>query len=292
VSQRDLSRAHWMRSVGTVVMGEMADDLLQAEPYRLDDSNIAAHNRRARALGDHGSPEALSRAYAIGEKVFSSQYTGAAENVAPDLQDGFDSYTHFGEPHRVFQEGCQAAVVFPLNLAAAISQTASRKNVGGFAADSLGNIARMLRRPDYQQLTRESALTKNGVWRIFTSALMQGSEDVIFRNPPLDFEFENGEVSFSRDFSAFLKTEIRKVNREASPKLLLVSYLSSSGCPVAHTGPHFSRSPEDASRLDHLSQTFDKPAEQLLQRRDRPVLFDFLDHYADALDQAHDYLVQ
>lgn len=276
---RNLSRAHWQRSVGSVVVGRMADDALRERAEQpLPDIDII-NNYVHLCRGRNGLSQLWARVYVVSgllHQMVEDPYADTVQNAT--IQAGFEQHTFTRSPERALEEGFNTQAVFPVNLAWGIERAAYRQRVKGYDMRTLEDVADMFRRPDFRSLVDQSALTKNGYWGSNSTGVTYN----MFETD--DFVFDDSGVRFSEARSRGIRQAIREVNQGGAKRRMGLPHQPSSGCPVRHVRPHFTPSAQDQANLAMLSQHYGVPAEALLAPRPQSVIYDALDFVAGALE--------
>lgn len=290
--ERDLSRAHWQRSVGRVVMVEMFSEFLESNPPELSELEAQVIsievNKYHRPVT---STEAFTRAHFTTAHYFSADRFTATDRFDDTIiGQQIGEYAFFTGLHDILHEAMNTQAHFPLNLADAVSESAADESVPGFATDSLTDIAALLRRPDFQDMTLDAMLTRNGIWRTFSTSRHYSRADMdeiaLGEGSALGFTFDDhGQVTFSQGFKKLLHEELSFVNKEGI-KAANVARSASSGCPIRHEKPRFVGLVTDQANLDALSVAFGKSPEQLLEPRPEHIERTALNVTADLLEQA------
>jgi hypothetical protein len=286
---RDLSRAHWQRSVGAVVFRELGDVQFTAPP--LPDSEIAplvqAAAQKSADLGD--DPQWTTAQSILYHTLLRHSLPAGVLSSGTAIGDGLARHTFYRTPHRIMMEAIEAQVYYPLNLAHLVCHRAAVQGVAGYQVKRYGDIAGLLRRSDLRQMIDQSALTRNGVLQHMTSGGVP-PENMASRQPFSEFESAGvlfdaaGSVTFHQDIRDFFLAALRHNNARGLSGEYQVDVQSSSGCPARHKQPHFTGSHEDTSALAALSQTFGKPESELIAVRPQSAIESGLDWMAGMLE--------
>lgn len=227
-------------------------ELHARETYGADDDKGDLHLDEWSDLTLHGR---LSRdAWAILKKLYSHTF-----------RDGIPG---------LLAEAYDTTMNFPLNL---LRSTVQKTNAYGFAPviESFEDIAHTYRQPWFQDVCTTAAMGSNGMWGGFSVRDDLG----VYNARMLDLEFatENGRTIFAfsdiavkhfRDWMAGRnKTAIARIRGATHPGQKIERYGdgTTSGCPVAHTKPHFKT--DKVADMDRLSIIIDitgASAEELL----------------------------
>lgn len=272
--KRDMSRPHWQLSTGVVLAQEIIGPVFEQQIPDLTMGHIkmieglAWEDRRIRLHNELNG--AWACAYAVSQHSMNF-YPSAHEHILNDpiIADQLIQHTSLGgAPSDPFHEAVTTQQIFPINLAREVHLAAIEQGVDGFEAKTLGDIADILQRPDFQTLVLDSTVTRQGIWKAFS-----WSVGTPFRGPEginMEFEFHNGQVTFTPKFSQFLRDELKKVNqhgltREEAHREL--GKMASGRCLGAHTKPNFTHKQQDKEQLAHLSRLFRKSPEKLTAAR-------------------------
>lgn len=291
MSERNLGRAQWHRSVGNAVFGRLADIYYEAIPKDLQSADLQECDRQAdEYLFRADNNVAMARAFALSMAATRTMFTNQPFLIS-GIREQAVANTFSQNITVGFTEGVMTQATFPLNLAAAVSEAANQENVPNFSVQSLGEIAGVLRRPDYRELVDQAAFTKNGVWESFaTSVLVPRSPFPGTARTYVGFEFSDENVAFDKPTSHYLKHALQEVNRRGLPaEGTDITRRASSGCPVRHLKPHFPDTTEGRDNLTLLAHQFNVSREELLAPRKQSVINDGLDILANLLEQAAVY---
>lgn len=286
---RDMSRAHWQRSVGHVLMSELTerffDDYLQPvteEVIEASERTVARWNRESPC------DPVWARAHAVSRELFQVHPGSDLIPDNKDLEAQAGRYTHNLYIEASLSEGLETQTFFPLNLASQVSRVAAKQGIEGFETGSLTEIATVLLRPDFQEVTKDSAFTKNGVWGPFATTQLSDYWP-LNSDPNQDITFISGKVAYSSELNRYLKRRMSNVNQEGVSFRANVTFLTSSGCPVRHDRAHFTDSAEDRRNLQILSKYFNKTVNELLAPRAENIIVRGLNVQAGILEQAAAY---
>lgn len=289
--QRDMSRPHFQRTVSVVMSRE-----LMGQHYELRRTQDVAETldvkfltRRAEVLKHyHRNPSAVWQLAQLVSAATLDAERGVTGVTEPPyaIENLWDQYNHAHSAMVTMHEGIETQTFMPLRLAQDVWHAASEQGQSGFEANSLEDVAAMLRRPDFRRLVDKAAFTANGVWESYsvTPAADFWSRT---REARLEFVFDaEGNVDFSPKFNAFLLKMLRKVNEKGlSPADTggNVSEASSAGCPARRLRPSFTKSQQDRIWLGMLSDYFQKSPEELQATHESSVIDQGLDLVADAV---------
>lgn len=296
IGTRDMSRAHWMRSVGTVAMTELTTRFYEEQEFgSFNPDDLEDYSREVdEYLQWHTNSLTWAHAFALSRMFLPHRLDGTFVGRSPELREQMERHTHYGTPTDVLREGLLTQATFPLNLAIDVSLAAEEAGAAGFEMEDLTGIARVLRRPDFQALVHAAAFTKNAVWEHYATTPFDYYQSKSPDDPPLDFVFSENGVAFTPSFSSYLKRQLAATNRRglssSSRAFSGVEDLVSSGCPVQHKRPHFTDSVEDEANLHKLSEYFDKPEAELLAERETTVITDGMNRLAYLLEKAAPYV--
>ncbi|HSW98931.1 MAG TPA: hypothetical protein VLF71_03780 [Candidatus Saccharimonadales bacterium] len=298
---RDLSRAQLQRSVETAVVRQTCDPYMAARASSLEalDFESLALVGEIRALGFEDNSPTWGMAQATAEALFKP---GDLQLPAKPTETGIldilaEEYAYHPTIKQVLDEGLAAQAHFPIRLAYDISQAARGQGVPGFETKTLGDIARLLRRPDFRQVVDEAAFTNNGVWEQYSTVPGQKYEaQNVYERPgttrpsKIEVKFDgHGMVGWTPEWQAYLKNRLQGVNHQGDrPKgndrnAMVQSDSSSSGCPARHRRAHFTGK-ADVVWLGILGTYFDKPPGELLRTHQLSVIEQGLDLTADGLE--------
>lgn len=294
--ERDLSRATWQRSIGAVVMRELTEQAFQEIPelteVQLEICESNAHPKSS-AMG-----LSWARAYYLAEPLLRARtdHIYRETETAPYwLRQQFWKYTFAKDINNVMTEGMSTMAAFPLSLARSITETVedtlvSDTKKSGLEANSLEDIATMLRQPYLRNMIETSLLTSNGFWKGFSTEKKAALPEALHEMNIYIFH-DDGTVSFNSEAVSAMREAIRFVNTDGFSHPHPVMEQSSSGCPARHLRPSFN-SAQDMVYLEMLSEYFEKTPEQLTEKREQNVVQMGLDFVAAGLEQYSDWFAQ
>lgn len=290
---RDISRGHFERSVGTTLVNQLM------EPYYADAMQRLEHfsPSRLQAVGTARAEEinllhpAWGMAQAVAETLLKPDAFATPDNEYSETVDGL---LHKGmlAPSVSFMlyEAAETQSHFPLRFAHDIAKSAREQGASTFNAADLHDIATILRRPDFRLLVDKSAATANGVWGPYSTTHTMKLQPWKNGMPPLSFLFDaEGNASFTPEMEKYLTDALRKVNSNGIPYVSSQAQheSASSGCPARRLKPTFRNTEEDQERLDLLARYFSKAPEEITAPVRENMINQGLDLTADALDYAH-----
>lgn len=190
-----------------------------------------------------------------------------------------------------FEEAGKTMAILPLNIAFCLSNFAKNEGIQGYEIDTLGQIVKLLNKPDYRSMVvHDATFTANGFWGELANNV-HTSTSALRPTSHLPIEFQYDEASSSMSFAPRTLEDMREILRfnnscgNSAPGIDL-SYQPSSGCPIRHTQPHFGKTEADNLTLEMLSQAFDKPVEELAADRGQTAIENGLDALAIVLEHA------
>jgi hypothetical protein len=276
--ERDLSRAHWQRTVGTVVMHEFLEEAF-SQPREIPGALLMTCERRAQSLVNTDDIDLVwGRAYAVSLHLIDGniQYAVLPTSRAPEtLREQFIKYTFKKVADDVIEEGALTQARFPITLARSIVNEAKSKGIEGYKIDTLKDVAEMLDEPYFRDMVETALLTSNGFWSGFATQTFIQRPTILKSIDPFTFH-QDGRVEFSPAATDAMRSKIKEVNRQGDQKNAMVETQSSSGCPARHLRTSF-KTTEDIDNLNMLSSYFGKTPEELTQARDKNVVQKGLD---------------
>ncbi len=294
-SDRDLSRAHWQRSVGAVVMDQSCKDLFTTESIELSNEMIGTITAQSTKFAkDCHLPQLWAEASVLSEQYVAFKQPQNFREPEPHypvvLYDQLERYTYEGRLSEVIREGLQAQTYFPVNLARKIDTYARHAKISSLYIESLADLANLVERPDFRTMVDQALLTRNGVWQSFTATMNPSQTE---RSPSLFTQEliaidDHEHITFRPFVLRSLRKSLSQVNSVGvrSEKGTILSTVSSSGCPAGHSRPRFSRSPADEDNLIVLREFYDTTDQELLADQPETIVQRGLTYYASVLRAA------
>jgi hypothetical protein len=285
---RDMTRPIIMRSMGVVVSREVARPHFERAVQKvvgMDMESIIDRGELTAMM--HKKPEAWCITREVAREVIEREVDTSHADMQ-GIEADLGPETFLGSVDKAMSEGMNAQRYFPVRLAEDISRAAEQAGVDGFSSATVGDIAQLVRRPDFRHMVDTSAFTANGVWRDY-AVTPDGAFSPV-DGPELTFTFdEAGNVDFSPEMQKFLRDRIAHNNRQAKNKeeAGIVELSASSGCPARRTRPAFTHSEQDQQRITMLAESFGISPEAVTATDEKSVIDQGLDLLAYALDLAH-----
>ncbi len=292
---RDLSRAHWQRTVGAVVMNQACKNLFSVNSIEFSEDMVSSvSSQAAKYAADCRIPLLWAEASVLSEQYIAFKLPQDILEPEPHypvaLYDQLEKYTYEGRLSEVIREGLQAQAYFPVNLARKIDTYARHAKFPSLYIDSLADLANLVERPDFRTMTDQALLTRNGIWQSFTATT----------NPS---QTENAPSLFTRDlitiddqehiaFRPFVLRSLRQSLSQVNAvgvrpeKGTILSTVSSSGCPAGHSRPRFTDSPSDTDKLMVLREFYNVTDQELLADQPETIVQRGLTYYASVLRAA------
>lgn len=284
--ERDLSRAHWQRTIAPVVIRELIGDSFDRPP-ELSEAILEGCERRALStVGTDSIGLVWARAYAVSYQILdgSIQYNELMKSQTPQqLIAQFDKFTFAKNINDVIEEGTRTQARFPISLAKSVSDDASSRGIKGFGMQNLNDVAAMIHQPYFREMVDTALITSNGFWRGFSTQEISSLPGEL--NGDYVYDFHNdGTVEFSPKAVTAIHSKIQEVNQYSDGNSDMVEQQSSSGCPARHSHTSFNTE-SDKVNLEMLSKYFGKASDELTQVHEQSVVQKGLDLMVTGLEK-------
>jgi hypothetical protein len=280
------------------VLGAVDDATIEGQLRKVHDY-YEAHETSA-------PDKALGLAWAVCGKTL--QYAPGAEAPEPadplwleppGTEDNFSKFTRWGL-HNGLWEATNTMLYFPLNILTAADVKRKEQGITHPVADSLSDIAIVMRQSWFHEVCEQASNTANSVWKWFTNdRIFQGeyheATEFLGAQDVLEFDFFDTTTGLGFSFSGTsvqaLKERKRTHNQEAAKlpqKERRDSVLKgmSGGCLGRYVQPIFDTSPADVASLGGLAAHYNTPTEALLAPRSESVIAFGLNRMAELLERA------